>query len=202
MPGQINLDTQFGKQLKALAENPAYQYYCEVGTWNGEGSTLCLAEGFKERKDRPVLISVEANVEMWGMAKKFWEPREKNFQLYLLNGRLGDRMLSEQDITHHILFERIRDHYRIHYLNDVIDFRMAKKLHIEKCDVALLDGGEFASQGDWEALRKLNPKIVALDDIDVMKNNGIYCELLCQGWETLFVTRERNGAAILKNPEA
>ena len=201
MPGQINLDTEFGQQLRALAENPRYRVFCEVGTWNGEGSTVCLAEGMRDRKDAS-LISLEANYLHWVLAKRFWQDKPTTFKLYLLHARLGERMMSDKEVTEHPLFEKIKEHYALYYTQDAQDFKTARLLHLRACDVVLLDGGEFSSYADWKAIEPLCPRVVALDDVDVVKNCDVLAELLAAGWKLLWRTTERNGAAILERPDA
>jgi len=200
MPGQITLDTEFGKELRALASNPRYTVFVEVGTWNGEGSTLCLAEGMMDRKDAN-LISLETNYTQWALAKKFWADRQHAFKLHLLHGRLGDRIMTDKEVLEHPLFERIKEHYALHYTQDVADFKASRRVHLRACDVVLLDGGEFSSYSDWKAVEGLSPRIVALDDVNVLKNAEVLKELLEAGWKLIWKTEERNGAAILERPE-
>jgi len=63
----------------------------------------------------------------------------------------------------------------------------------------VLDGGEFSTLYDWIILQKLNPKIVALDDVNVIKTHSIYEELIKNGWVIVAENlQERNGWSILE----
>jgi hypothetical protein len=66
------------------------------------------------------------------------------------------------------------------------------------CDVILLDGGEFSTEGDWTALYHPNLKVVALDDTNIMKTSRIYAQLKADpNWRCVYDTPTlRNGAAI------
>jgi len=202
MSGQITLDTAFGRELATLAADPSYRVYVEVGTWKGQGSTLCFAEGFKARSDCPSLVSIEANYLQWAIARKFWDAQEKNFRLHILHARLGEKMMSESEVREHPRFEQIKEHFDLYFKEDVRDFALARKVSLRAADVVLLDGGEFASEGDWAALEGLCPRVVCLDDVNVMKNGGILERLLAAGWKLVWRSDERNGAAILERPDA
>ena len=49
--GQINLGTERGQIIKDLASMPTVRTIVEIGTWNGYGSTQCVLEGIKDKKD-------------------------------------------------------------------------------------------------------------------------------------------------------
>ena len=40
--GQINMNSQFGKEIYSIASLPDVRNIIETGTWNGQGSTLCV----------------------------------------------------------------------------------------------------------------------------------------------------------------
>lgn len=197
MPGQINLDTAFGQELRALGANPKYQHYVEVGTWNGEGSTRCLWEGMRERPGT-TLFSFEANANMAAIASQLWRGVPEVKVIY---GRLAKNMMSEKEIREHPLFKDVETHFRLHYLQDVEDFSKAPLLGVPFCDVAVLDGGEFSGYWDWWALKKLNPKVVCLDDVRTMKNQLVFKELQSSGWKMIYYSDARNGEAIFERPE-
>ena len=196
--GQITLETAFGRELSALAANPRYNIFVEVGAWDGEGSTRCLWEGMKDRTDYPRLVSFEANRNWWRVANNVWKDVSG---VKILWGRLAERMMSDKEVLEHPLYEEIKDHYALHYTQDERDFATAPLVRMRRCDVAILDGGEFAGMADWKAIEPLAPRIVALDDIKVMKNSEVLAEMLAKGWKLIFRTEERNGAAILERPD-
>ena len=202
MPGQITLDTPFGAALKDLAADPAYKIYIESGTFDGEGSTKCLVEGLEARSPEDLsgagLFSFEANKQLWMVASRYWQ--DKNPPLRILWGRLGEQMMGKEKVEAHPLFEKIKEHYDLYYEKDVEWFLKAPLIRMRRCDVWLCDGGEFSTEGEWDAIRVLKPKVVALDDIHVVKCNDLYNLLVGAGWKQLFVTSTRNGAAILESP--
>jgi predicted O-methyltransferase YrrM len=200
MPGQITLDTEFGKRLKALGTDPSYSVFVDIGTWDGQGTTLCIAEGLRERADLSgcAIVSVEASRTWHRVAAAYW--REKGLPIYCLWGRIGEHMMTDREVLEHPLYDKIKEHYALHYTQDVKDFVEAPLIRLRRCDVAVLDGGEFAGYGDWEQIKKLNPKVIALDDIHSMKNDKVLDEICSQAdeWNCEFISAERNGCAILR----
>ena len=203
MPGQITADTAFGAALKGLAADPRYKIFVEIGTWDGEGSTKCLVEGLESRSPEDLsgagIFSFEANKDLWMVASRYW--KDRNPPLRILWGRLAERMMGKEKVQAHPLFEKVKAHYDLYFEKDVEHFLKAPLIRMRRCDVAVLDGGEFCGEGDWDAIRTLKPKVVCLDDIEVMKNNDLFTHLFVKGgWKPLFITSERNGAAILEAP--
>lgn len=200
MPGQITLDTEFGRRLRDLARDPAYRVFLDVGSWDGQGTTLCIGEGLRERADLSgcAIVTVEANKTWHRVAAAFW--REQGLPVHCLWGRIAERMMTDEEVLNHPLFDKIKEHYALHYTNDVRDFDEAPLIRLRRCDVAVLDGGEFCGYQDWEQIKKLNPKVVALDDIHSMKNDKVLEELCNDGanWNCEFVSAERNGCCILR----
>jgi hypothetical protein len=202
MAGQINLSCEFGRKLAELAANPSLKTFIEVGAWNGQGSTLCLAKGLETRTDLSdvQLFSLETNKEFFSIAEEFW--KNTTLPITILNARVAERMMPLHEIVSHPKFEAVKTHWLLQYEQDIVDFYGTKLLKMKKADMILLDGGEFSSYGDWEALRGLNPTIVALDDTNVMKCERVLRELKEAGWIVLFESQERNGCAILHRPQA
>ena len=203
MPGQITPDTAFGRALRELAMIPKYKIFVEIGTWDGEGSTKCIVQGLEERTVEDLsgagLFSLEANRDLWMVASRYWQDR--NPPLRILWGRLAERMMGEEKVRAHPVFEKVKEHFDLYYKSDVEHFLKAPLIRFRRCDVAILDGGEFCGEGDWDAIRKLKPKVVCLDDIKVMKNHDLFHLLFNKtGWKPLMVTSARNGSAILEAP--
>lgn len=70
MPGQVNLDSELGRTLHTLARESDVLVCVEIGTWNGEGSTFCLAQGLHESSGR--LISIELDSVLYERAVLFY----------------------------------------------------------------------------------------------------------------------------------
>jgi len=195
MQGQINPDSSFGKAIMQIASQEAYKTFLDVGTWNGMGTTRCLVNATKNRKDT-MIYSVEANRNMFDEAVQNWSYRPDN--LKLLYGKIASSMMSYEDITQSPLFNSIQTHFMIHYGQDVEDFANAPLVTLPpQIDVVILDGGEFCGEGDLNAALKLNPKVIALDDTICMKNCDNLSKLSrSEDWECLEKSSDRNGWAI------
>jgi hypothetical protein len=201
MSGQINLQTEFGKKLCEMAMNPSLKTFVEVGAWNGQGSTLCLAKGLQTRPDLSDvrLFSLETNKQFFEIAENFW--KDKGLPVHILNARVAENMMPLLEIVNHPRFDMIKNHWLLHYEQDIVDFYSSAVIKMLKADMILLDGGEFSTYSDWLVLKELNPSIVALDDTNVMKSERVLKELKEAGWTVLFESNERNGCAILQNPQ-
>lgn len=70
--GQILPNSEFGKMLTFLTRKS--QTIVEIGTWHGEGSTRCIAQGLVRPDQR--FFTVESSRQMWERAKaKYNDPR-------------------------------------------------------------------------------------------------------------------------------
>ena len=48
--GQINLESNLGKQIYALVFNNNFKNIVDVGTWKGLGSTYCILKALEDTK--------------------------------------------------------------------------------------------------------------------------------------------------------
>lgn len=205
MPGQINLDSAFGKKLYEIAQTPAYTTFAEVGTWNGEGSTWCLVQGILRRSDQASvsLYSLEANTGMLAQAQRFYATFNFPF-LHLLGGTINKTaFMSREDVTAHPRFSLVRDHYYLHYDDEHRSFSEAPFQGEQipaQVDVVLLDGGEFSTDGDFEFFRTRNPQMWILDDVSVIKTQRVFEQLKADpAWELIDDhPQDRNGWAIFR----
>ena len=197
IPGQICRGTKFGEAIFNICSKPFYNIFIESGTWNGLGTTKLLVDA-TEKNALASIYSIEANKQMHSIALQNWA--NKPARLQLLYGRLAETMMSKQAILSHPLFPAIRGHYDLHYDQDVRDFATAPLIFDlpRYCDVAVLDGGEFSSEGDLDRLLGLKPKVIILDDTNIVKNSGNLRRLLCSGeWAVAARGNEKTGWAIL-----
>lgn len=201
--GQINIDSAFGKLLYELGTCNEYKTYVEVGTWNGQGSTKCLLSGIVEKNKDAKLYSLEANANMYAMAKLYW--MNSPSQLHLLYGVLHKNQMSLEQIEKHPMYEKLLfngDKYKTWLVNDINDMEQTNIVTIpeESIDVIVLDGGEFSTVYDWSVLKKKNPKVVCLDDSNVLKTYDIRKELQeSEEWITVEdQPMDRNGWCIFK----
>jgi hypothetical protein len=203
MTGQITRESAFGKALYELGQNPNYKTYLEVGTWNGLGSTLCLVEGVRTKQNAGDnhIYSLETSLGMFEKACRAWQSAAVPF-LHLLYGRLHGSIMTEDEIRSHPAFKNptLQEHFSLYYTSDCEQIQSTPLLTAfpTYIDVVVLDGGEFSSYGDWEALKSRLPRIVALDDTFVIKNSRVLAELESSGWRTIAEGGDRNGWAILE----
>lgn len=194
MLGQIHLGTEFGGRLRDLALRPDVHSFVEVGTWNGNGSTTCFMAGLMARTDEWTLTSYETNQEWHDTAVARWKGVEPE-RLRLVHGRIGNRIMSMRDIETHPL---VQPAWREWYEGEFRDFEAAPLVSLPPVvDCVLLDGGEFTTCGDWDAVKAAGPRIVALDDTRSIKCVDIAAELHADPeWALLDQGDERTGWAI------
>lgn len=204
--GQINMQSDFGKQIYKLASNTHFNNYLEIGTWNGEGSTVCLMNGLMPRGDNSRLYSIELMPEMFTKAELFWswlKQSKYSHHLILLNGKITDTgIMPSEEIENHPAYKKIKKHYQLYYHSDVENFNTAKNIANRlppTIDVAVLDGGEFCSTAEFEYIRdNLSPKVFVLDDTSIIKCAHARQELIkSKDWITVYDEPTiRHGAAI------
>ena len=203
--GQIHMNTPFGKWLFDLATDPAYKTVVEVGTWRGNGSTYCVVNGLVKRlmdlSENVSFYSFESNITFYSEAVKLYS----NFSLpylHLIYGKLhSNGLMTRDEIESHPLFNDVENHYTLWYDKDAIDYETTPLIDTNQLptevDVIILDGGEFSGYADWLALKDKNPKVVCLDDSNIMKNERVYKELSEDPtWKLLAGDNDRNGWAI------
>lgn len=195
MTGQINMDSGFGKAIYQIASNPKYSTFCEVGTWNGLGSTVCLYEGIRNRNAH--LYSIEAYKPMYDQAIQHWKDKSN---ITLLYGTLHRSILPREFIQNHKAFMIVAEHYRLYYEEEKACVETAPLVQVPPCEVLLLDGGEFTSEGDWGVLFGSHVKVVMLDDTYAIKTSTAYRYLLSNIlWECVYIEKFENhrlGSAI------
>ena len=204
--GQINMHSKFGKIIHSIAGIKSFNTFFEVGTWNGEGSTACFMNALIRRNDNSKLYSLELMPEMYNKAKQFWSwlPQSRYaHQLKLLNGKvIGKGMMTADKIQSHPAFPKIKQHFNLYYQSDVDFFNNAQNVADQLpdiIDVVLLDGGEFCSYAEFEYVRDhLNPKVIILDDTNIIKCSMAREELLSsKHWHAYYDDlNDRHGAAV------
>lgn len=199
MTGQINMNTAFGREIARISSDPRYSTFCEVGAWNGDGSTRCIYEGMKNRRTAH-LYSIEGDSSMFEIAKRVWQG---NPLVSLLFGTLHRSIMTAREVETHPRFRTVSDHYYIHYANEATTVSSAPLVSPPPCDVILLDGGEFSSEGDWNVLYHDKLQVVMLDDTQVIKTNRILNQLLNDpAWKCIRnEPSDRNGWAIFERIE-
>ena len=198
--GQIHLGTEFGGVLCTLARHPDLKSFVEVGTWNGRGSTQCLMAGLVDRTDDWSLMSLETNPARHAGAVKHWEGVAPD-RLRLVLGRLSTAIMRPEDVAAHPL---VQPPWQDWYEEEIADFHQAPLVSLPPTvDAVLLDGGEFSTCGDWEAVQAAHPRVVAMDDTTSIKCYGIVAQLSADpAWELLGAGDERGGWAVYRRVPA
>lgn len=190
--GQINMNEDFGKSLFDIASLDNVKNIIETGTWNGQGSTICIMNAIIN-KEYSNLYSVEACEKFFMEAEMFWEMKNTKNKLHLLNGTL------HKNIPH---FEANNPMFvKEWYDGEKRTITNAKLLNIDyinDVDFIIIDGGEYTARGDYNVLIQKNPKYIAMDDINCYKCNNIRKQLLnSSDWQIYKEnTNERNGWSI------
>lgn len=208
MPGQINLDTTFGKAIYEVCKNENYKVFCEIGSWNGEGSTVCILQSLLDKNSKDnIFYSIEANNYMHQLAINYHQNKYEFLRgtdsiLKLLYGKVNNtKMMSSKEVEEHPLFNIIKGHYDLHYLDEKNSFENSPYVGDQlpkEIDVVLLDGGEFSTDGDFDFFKDKNVKVFMLDDVNVIKCNQIRKDLLNNKNFVLYKEdlSERNGWSI------
>jgi hypothetical protein len=167
--GQVSPDSQFGRAIADTLRNMNIQSICEVGAWNGLGTTACLFAGMNGRPIR--LYSLEGDPNMYAKAASVWAGVPN---VHVIYGTLHRYVMPREEVVVHPLFTNaVKAHYDLWYGTEEATCLTAPLVSIPKCDCILLDGGEFSTQGDWDALKHSQLKVVMLDDTQVIKTNAI-----------------------------
>lgn len=167
--GQINMNSQFGKEIYSIASLPDVRNIIETGTWNGQGSTLCVMNAIIN-KNNSILYSIEANKVMYEKAVSFWNKYDTSNKLNLINGTLHRSIVSRNEVmkfynTNHVPYET--EHYipEKNFLeSNLININIFKDI-----DIIILDGGEYTTKEDFNILNKFKPRFIVLDDSNIFK---------------------------------
>jgi predicted O-methyltransferase YrrM len=86
--GQINMNSVFGNEIYKLCKRDNIRNIFEVGTWNGEGSTICVMNAIIEKYNNSILYSIEADSIQYSKAVNYWNNKDSKDKLVLLKGVL------------------------------------------------------------------------------------------------------------------
>ena len=125
MEGQINLGTPFGNEIYNICKNTTYKTFCEIGTWNGRGTTRCVVQAIidKENSEHNIFWSVEADPKFYDLAVNFYSDKYNSF-LHLLKGTVNTKgVMTREEVQNHPLFQSIYGHYVLHYDTEYNSFK-------------------------------------------------------------------------------
>jgi hypothetical protein len=196
--GQINPTTLFGREIMTLCLKDDIKNILEIGTWNGLGSTRCILEALKLREDKNYnFYSLEANSEKSAFAKDLYK-NENN--VHILNEVIYND--EKEDIEQ--IFPELFSNGELRRWHSIdMENMKSKPLFLNRKDLPeifdfiLLDGGEFTTWYEYQALKD-RCHYLALDDTNASKCNRIVADLKNQPnkWKIINEIDERNGAVI------
>jgi hypothetical protein len=199
MAGQINLGTPYGNLIYDLTRREDVNTIVEIGTWNGEGSTMCVIKSLMDLKIKKEFISLELYPDMYEKANLFLS-KYKDY-VTLLNGRI----IEYEDafwFDHNSINFMSDEHARLYYKKDLVYLKTTidvfEKIP-EKIDLLILDGGEYTTYPEWVKLKD-RTKIVVLDDSKILKCSKIRQEILDSGnYQILYDNLNvRNGFSVFE----
>lgn len=174
MPGQINQGWPLGDQLYELASESQVNNVLEIGTWHGDGSTMVLAKALAETGG--TLWSVELKRENYDLARELY--RDSGLPVRLVLG-LSISPWWYPPFEH--FWPRIRatrqealepGSYLEWYEDELAHAWLAPQHSVLErlvqqegpFDLVLFDGGEFASDHEFELLEPHVSGYVVMDD--------------------------------------
>lgn len=174
MPGQMGLSGRIGATLNDLARRPEVEKALEIGTYNGEGSTYCIADGLSRSTGR--LCSIEADRQLYEHAQAFFTGTGLPVELhYGLTLALEDYAPYEHFVpaieqtsyevvapgTHREWYEHELELARSAERTNVLDDLLSRD---HWYDMVLLDGGEYSAEAEFHRLEPHVRNYVVLDD--------------------------------------
>jgi hypothetical protein len=187
--GQIHLDSSLGMWIHLLSLDVKVQHIVEIGTWKGRGSTAIIRRAALSRADPIAVYSLDANRVFYNIARK---NIPKDGAVNLLMGRI----VAVSDLDTQNLSAEEEEWYR------------ADKQAIEEApnvlgelpetiQLCVLDGGEFSSHAEFNALYPRLSRWLILDDTFVRKNKSVHASLRENSeWVEVSSGSDRNGWAV------
>ena len=195
--GQINMDTTFGKNIYNICKQNDIMNIIEVGTWNGQGSTVCVMNAIIN-KPNSTLYSLESCQDKYNDALHFWKNYDTKNKLQMLKGVLHQNILTRKEIQE--CGGEVVEEWYIQESNNIVKSNIINLDCINNVDVIILDGGEYSTLNDFNTLMQKTPSFIILDDVNSFKCKNIRAGLLNDTkWEVYCENLiERNGWSIFK----
>lgn len=174
MAGQMGLSGRIGATLFELARKPEVEKALEIGTYNGEGSTYCIADGLSRTTGR--LTSIEVDPELYEQARTFFARRGLPVDLHCgLTLRLDEYLPFEAYAPRieRTAYEAEAPGTHLQwYEQELAKARSAERTDLLRelvkrdgwYDLALLDGGEYSSDLEFHVLEPNVRGYFVLDD--------------------------------------
>lgn len=198
LPGQIKLNTSFGRIIYDLVLTNNFETIVDVGTWNGMGTTLCILKALEKKHDFSAAVyTIELYKEILHYAKINLAKYIDKFNLKILHGKLVELEDVYNWFDHSLIDLQTDGHAKLWYHKDMELLKKAPNvLHLlpDKIDLLILDGGEYSTYPEWQKLKN-RCRFFCLDDTNIHKCSKIKSEIINSSDYTVIydMTNERNG---------
>jgi hypothetical protein len=180
MSGQINRGTRTGEFIYNTCLQKDIINIVEIGTWNGQGSTKCIAEAIISRFDDSNLVSLESNEAMYKLAKQFWDNKLLPYnefikeKIKIIHGKIIEKedLISIEELKNYKNYIKDWEIWHAEDLQALDTCKNVINLIPDKIDLLLLDGGEFSTLSEFNKLF-LRSSYILLDDTNTTKCNKI-----------------------------
>lgn len=151
--GQIGPEDPFGEVIQELARNPDLRTFLEIGTWNGMGSTRAFVAGFAARAAPYEFYSLECNADKAASAQALYAHLP---HVHVLN----EVLFHDTPVPAESVFPDLATNPTLQGWHRVDMENMRRRdLFLQRpglpavFDVVLLDGGEFTTYFEFQALK-------------------------------------------------
>lgn len=213
IPGEIRKD-DFANWLTQLAQRPDVQHVLEIGSSAGDGSTLAFVEGIKAAATPTFLYCLEISSQRLAALKDRYD--HLGFVKAHQASSVGiDQYLSEKEVRHFCAtvntgMNRYPIDQILGWRQENLEYQIAhavpqngieqilNSIGLTHFDLVLIDGALFTSKAEMDLV--YGAKIIALDDVDSLKNHDNYHRLKKDpAYKLLHENRRlRNGFAIFE----
>jgi hypothetical protein len=187
---QITNRDEIGRLIELICSLENIKNICEIGTFNGRGSSQQIVKGIKKRKSKSGfrVVGVEAQLRFFQLSRKVLP---KYFELHF-------GIISEIDRVDSSTLNAEQTSW---YKKEIKILESSNKLNLsilpDKIDLLILDGGEFSTYGDFINLYQRVSKFVLFDDTSAHKCKRILSSNILQdNFIEIYSSDERNGIAL------
>ena len=190
--GQVSDKHQVGKWIRHLASLEENCTILEIGTWNGLGTSKMIVQGVQSRPggQSVKVIGLEANEKLYHKAKSNLSKFE--FFQVIFGTLVTEHQLDKSNLT------SVEREWLEKDINDLKDAPLILNEIPNVIDLLILDGGEFSTYAEFQALKRRVSKWIVLDDTNTRKCRRILQELDVENLFTVvWSSNERNGTTVL-----
>ncbi len=189
--GQISSHNEVGRWIKMISSLESVKSIVEVGTWNGKGSSKCIAAGVLQRANADChVVGFEVNPKMFSKAKR-------NLSRFGFFEVVFGSVVSEEHLDRVGLSEQ-----ELEWFQKDLEWIRAAPFSLDRVpkeiDLLILDGGEFSTYAEFRELEgRLNSWLI-LDDTRTRKCSKILSDLeKNSNYKIIYTSLERNGTAVI-----